>query len=125
MKHAQRLFLAAALLGPATAAWAHHTYAMYDQTRKLTVEGTVTVLEWTNPHIWVWVEVADGGGVQTYGFESNAPSELTRFFGWTKRALTPGDKVTVDYSPLKSGRNGGALRTITFGDGRVLLTPRS
>src|SRR5262245_50079471 len=65
------------------------------------------------------------GGTATYGFESNAPAELGRFFGWNKRSLTAGDQVTIDYAPLKSGRNGGALRTLTFADGRVLRTPRS
>jgi hypothetical protein len=126
MTMTRRIALAAALLACPTAALAHHSYAMFDQTRRLTVQGTVHALEWTNPHIWVWVDVEDGkGGTATYGFESNAPAELGRFFGWSKRSLTAGDKVTIDYAPLKSGRNGGALRTLTFADGRVLRTPRS
>ena len=99
---------------------------MFDQTRKATIRGTVHALEWTNPHVWVWVSVVDAaGGTAIYGFESNAPSELVRFFGWSKNALDVGTSVTVEYSPLRSGRNGGALRTITFADGRVLRTPRS
>ena len=114
------------LLASASAADAHHSYAMFDQTRTVTVHGAVTALEWVNPHIWVWVAIEDGkGGTDTYGFESNAPAELTRFFGWNKRILNAGDKVSVDYSPLKSGKKGGALRTLTFSDGRVLRTPRS
>jgi uncharacterized protein DUF6152 len=121
-----RRFLVVAALLAAPNAWAHHSYAMFDQTRSLTVQGTVHALEWVNPHIWVWVVVKDAdGGSTTYGFESNAPSELTRFFGWNKHILNPGDAVTVEYSPLKSGRSGGALRTITFPDGRILKTPRS
>ena len=104
----------------------HHSYAMFDQTKRTTVQGTVYALEWVNPHVWVWVEVADAAGKATiYGFETNAPSELSRFFGWNKQVLTAGEKVTVAYSPLKSGRPGGALRTITFADGRTLRTPRS
>jgi hypothetical protein len=99
---------------------------MFDQTRKVTVQGTVHALEWKNPHIWVWVNVKDAKGVTTtFGFESNAPAELARFFGWDSRSLTAGDAVTVDYAPLKSGRPGGALQTVTFADGRVLRTPRS
>jgi hypothetical protein len=118
--------LVMAMLGVATGAAAHHSYAMFDQTKSLTVRGTVHALEWTNPHIWIWVDVKDESGASvTYGFESNAPSELSRFFGWSKRALTVGEAVTVEYSPLKSGRNGGALRTITCADGRLLKTPRS
>jgi hypothetical protein len=105
---------------------AHHAYVMFDQTKRMTVQGTVHALEWTNPHVWVWVSVKDAAGAITiYGFETNAPSELTRFFGWNKRVLTVGEPVTVDFSPLKSRRPGGALRTITFADGRTLRTPRS
>jgi hypothetical protein len=126
MQTTRRIVLGLVLLVSANEAWAHHSYAMFDQTRKVTIQGTVRTLEWVNPHIWVWIDVADGkGGVTTYGFETNAPAELTRFFGWTKRSLTAGETITVDYSPLKSGANGGALRTITFADGRTLLTPRS
>jgi hypothetical protein len=122
----QLLAPAALLVALASTAWAHHSYAMFDQTRTVTVQGTVHALEWTNPHIWVWVNVKDAKGVTTtFGFESNAPSELTRFFGWDKRALTAGEAVTVDYAPLRSGRPGGALRTITFANGRQLRTPRS
>jgi hypothetical protein len=126
MTRSHQILLAAIVLAAPKAALAHHSYAMFDQTRTLTVQGTVHALEWTNPHIWVWVVVKDAsGGSTTYGFESNAPSELSRFFGWNKRALTAGEPVTVEYSPLRSGRSGGALRTITCADGRVLRTPRS
>ena len=119
--------LSIAVLMAATApAVAHHSYAMFDQTKRLTLKGTVRAVEWANPHVWVWVDVDDGkGGVTPWGFETNAPSELVRFFGWTKNSLTVGDKVTVDYAPLRSGRNGGALRTLTFADGRTLKTPRT
>jgi hypothetical protein len=116
----------AALMAAAAPATAHHSYSMFDQTKSLTLRGTVRTVEWANPHVWVWVDVDDGkGGVTPWGFETNAPSELVRFFGWTKNSLTAGDKVTVDYAPLRSGRNGGALRTLTFADGRTLKTPRS
>src|SRR5215216_3201527 len=126
MNWMQRILLVALVVAAPQSALAHHSYAMFDQTRSATVQGTVHTLEWTNPHIWVWVVVKDAsGGSTTYGFESNAPSELARFFGWNKRVLTAGETVTIEYSPLKSGRNGGALRTITFPDGRVLRTPRS
>ena len=110
----------------AVPAVAHHSYAMFDQTKRLTLTGTVRAVEWANPHVWVWVDVDDGkGGVTPWGFETNAPSELVRFFGWTKNSLTVGDKVTVDYAPLRSGRNGGALRTLTLRRRRTLKTPRS
>jgi len=126
MKLRQLLLAAVLMAATGSAPLAHHTYAMFDQRRRATVQGTVHALEWVNPHVWVWVSVKGGGATPTiYGFETNAPSELSRFFGWHKRVLTAGDAVTVDYSPLKSGRPGGALRTITFADGRTLRTPRS
>ena len=105
---------------------AHHSYAMFDQARRLSVEGTVRAVEWTNPHVWVWVDVGDGkGATAPYGFEAQGPSELQRFFGWTNTSLKRGERITVEYAPLRSGKNGGALRTITFSDGRHLLTARS
>ena len=120
------LLVATLLMAAAAPAVAHHSYAMFDQTKKLTLTGTVRAVEWANPHVWVWVDVDDGkGGIVAWGFETNAPSELARFFGWTKNSLTLGEKVTVDYAPLRSGRNGGALRTLTMSDGRTLKTPRS
>jgi hypothetical protein len=117
---------AAVLLLHSAPVAAHHSYVMFDQTRSATVQGTVHALEWTNPHAWVWVAVKDDAGATViYGFETNAPSELARSFGWSKAAVEIGASVTVEYSPLKSGRHGGALRTLTFSDGRVLRTPRS
>jgi hypothetical protein len=104
----------------------HHSYAMFDQAKTLTVKGTVHALEWHNPHVWVWVVVAGGAGsATTFGFETNAPSELSRFFGWSKSSLAVGEAVTVEYAPLRSGRPGGALRTLTRANGSVLRTPRS
>jgi hypothetical protein len=81
----------------------------------------VTALEWTNPHVWLWIEAQDGtGATATYAFESLSPSELTRFFGWHKRVLTPAQPVTIEYAPFRNGERGGALVTVTFADGRVL-----
>jgi len=103
MKTARRFILAVSVLMVPNAVWAHHSYAMFDQTKKLTVQGTVRALEWANPHVWLWVDVSDGAGsTVSYGFESNAPSELARFFGWNKLSVIAGNKITVDYSPLKS-----------------------
>jgi hypothetical protein len=120
------LAFAVAVLAQASAAWAHHSYAAVDQTKFATVQGKVRSLEWTSPHVWVWIDVVDARGqTVAWGFEALAPSELARFFNWTKRSLTPGEIVTVDYAPLRSGGPGGALRTLKFPDGRVLRTPRS
>jgi uncharacterized protein DUF6152 len=119
------LAVAVAVFGSVGSVLAHHSYAAYDLVKSVTVQGTVRTLEWTNPHVWVWVDVADDQGrKEAYGFEGGAPSELVRFFGWTKHALAPGEAVTVDYAPLKNGLHGGALRTLRFPDGRVLQVRR-
>src|SRR5262245_9576865 len=110
------------LLAPCAAAWAHHSYAAVDMSRRATVHGTVTTLEWTNPHVWVWIAVADERGAMVpYAFESVSPSELSRFFGWNKRVLTAGQAITVEYAPFRNGDHGGSLIAITFTDGRVLV----
>ena len=121
MTRTRNLLLALALLAPPTLAWAHHSYAAVDMSKRAPVQGTVTTLEWTNPHVWLWIEAPDGtGATALYAFESLSPSELTRFFGWHKRVLTPAQPVTIDYMPFRNGDRGGALVTVTFADGRVL-----
>lgn len=121
MRTSCRFVMMGLLLAAPATAWAHHSYAVVDMTRRATVEGTVTTLEWTNPHVWVWIAVDDGRGATVpYAFESPAPSELSRFFGWNRRILTPGQRITVEYAPFRNGDDGGALATITFTDGRVL-----
>jgi hypothetical protein len=115
------LALATCTLAAPGATWAHHSYAAIDMTRRATVQGTVTTLEWTNPHVWLWIAVADDKGASApYAFESLSPSELTRFFGWNKRVVAPGQPVTITYAPFRNGERGGALVAVTFADGRVL-----
>ena len=115
------LALAGLLLIADTTARAHHSYAAVDMTRQLTIQGTVTTLEWTNPHVWVWITALDErGGTVPYAFEATSPSELTRFFGWNKRVLSAGQPIAVAYAPFRNGDHGGALLIITFADGGVL-----
>lgn len=110
---------AAAAIGLALSgtALAHHSFAMFDMSKTVTLNGTVKKLEWTNPHIWLWVVVDDGkGGSQVWGLEGTAPGEATRM-GWNKRCVVEGDKVTVTLRPLKDGRTGGSLGSLTRADG--------
>jgi hypothetical protein len=105
-------------------AWAHHSYAAFDLTRQAALHGTVKALEWTNPHVWIWIEGDDGSGQRAmFAFETVSPGELERFFGWSKASLSVGDAVTVQYAPLRSGSRGGALKQVALADGRVLETP--
>ncbi len=121
MTRTRNLLLALALLSLPSVALAHHSYAAVDMSKRATVQGTVRTLEWTNPHVWLWIDVADGTGTSApYAFESLSPSELTRFFGWHKGAVTAAQPVTIEYAPFKNGDRGGALVTVTLADGRVL-----
>jgi hypothetical protein len=109
-------------LGLGAGASAHHSYAMFDLTRIGKAEATVAKLEWANPHVFLFAYVKNGqGGYQLYAFESDAIARLTRM-GWSPAALPAGQKVTVEYSPLRDGRPGGKLQRIYFPDGKMLST---
>ena len=101
----------------------HHSYAMFDTTKQVTIAGTVRTLEWSSPHVWLWIEVPDGkGGSDPYGFETVSPAQLQRDYGWERNILHPGDKITVVFAPLRSGKNGGELEKVTMQNGKVLAT---
>ena len=119
----EKVILGCTILTGVTDAYAHHSYAMFDTTQHLTVTGTVRNLEWASPHVWLWIEVSDGkGGSVPYGFETVSPAQIERDYGWKKNVLQVGDKVTVDFAPLKSGKNGGELEKVTLENGKVLAT---
>jgi hypothetical protein len=119
----QRLVLGAMLLSFGLHSQAHHSYAMFDTTRPQTVEGTVKSVEWVSPHVWLWVMVGTGDQEPvSYGFESLSPGQLLRDYGWDRHALNIGDKITVTYNPLKSGRPGGGLVRVNLANGKTLET---
>lgn len=110
------------LVGAATTAAAHHSYAMFDGTRTLKVVGTVAKIEWTNPHAFVWVYVPNAkseSGYDLYAFENGAPNALARE-GWSKTTFATGEPVTIEYWPLLDGRTGGHFASATRADGRVV-----
>jgi hypothetical protein len=86
----------------------------------VTLAGTVTAFEWTNPHAYIELDVADDKGVvKHWSIELGSPSILMQG-GWKFKDLKYGDRVTMVVSPLKSGESGALLSTITMPDGRVL-----
>jgi hypothetical protein len=92
-------------------AFAHHSFAAFDVTTQKSVTGTVNKVDWTNPHIWLWIDVPnDKGGTDKYGFEGMSPNFLARR-GWTRTTLKAGDKITVDFRPMKDGSKGGMFMT--------------
>ncbi len=109
--------LALAVAAPASA---HHSAAMFERTKEVKFEATVKELQWTNPHAWLEVMVPDASGKQVqWSFEMGVPNSMARR-GWSPRIVKPGDKVTVVGHPLKDGRTGGSLVSLTLADGRVL-----
>lgn len=101
---------------------AHHSGAMFDRSRTVTLTGTVKEFQYTNPHSWLQVLItgADGKSVE-WGFESEGPSTLMRA-GIQAGSFKPGDKVTVLASPMRDGRPAGALISVTMADGKVYHT---
>ena len=90
--------MASIALCAAGTAFAHHSFAAeFDITKPVTLAGKVTKLEWTNPHAYLFVDVADAttGGVTNWEIEMGSPNGLTRL-GWTRNLLKPGDGVTVE-----------------------------
>ena len=114
---------AAVVIGIAAGAGvsAHHSFAMFDTARRVTLVGTVTAFEWTNPHVYIELDVPDekGGAVKHWSVELGSPSILMQS-GWKFKDLKHGDKVTVRISPLKDGKPGGLLVQATLPDGRTL-----
>ncbi|MDR2215416.1 MAG: hypothetical protein LBE59_06210 [Nevskiaceae bacterium] len=112
--------IAAGLLLAALPVAAHHSTAMFDFTKTVTLEGTIKDFQWTNPHTWTTVTVA-GKEAGEYGLEGMSPNYLARE-GWSKRTLKPGDKVKLDVYPLKDGRKGGFMLSVTLPDGTLLYS---
>lgn len=112
--------LAASSLAFAAVATAHHSQAMFDNTRTETLSGKVTEFNWVNPHSTFKVEVtgADGKAV-IWAIEMNSPQNLVRD-GWKRTTIKAGDQVSVVVRPLRSGAPGGLYLSIQLADGTVL-----
>jgi hypothetical protein len=109
----------AGALGLAGAASAHHSFALFDHVNRVTVTGTVSKFDWTNPHVYIYLDVPESGTVNHYTVECASPNVLTRV-GWKWNDIKQGDKVTLLVNPFKSGQKGGMLEKATFADGRTL-----
>jgi Family of unknown function (DUF6152) len=112
--------LACAALGLAGHALAHHSFAMFDKSKEVTVKGTVKAFNYTNPHSWLDIVATDEKGqTKEWSFEMEGPSTLMRA-GIKPGSLKPGDKITVRAWPLRDGRPAGAALSIIKEDGTVL-----
>jgi hypothetical protein len=99
---------------------AHHSFAMFDTAKRVTMSGTVTSFEWTNPHAYIELDVPDEKGVIKHWSVELGSTSILMQAGWKFTDIKSGDKITVVLNPLRSGEAGGLLVTVTVRDGRVL-----
>jgi len=110
------------MLATAVPAPAHHAFAAeFDADRPVEFSGTVTKVEWINPHVWIHIDVnTDAGATENWAFEAGTPNVLFRR-GFTRRSLLPGVDVLVDGYQAKDGTNRANGRDITLSDGTKLF----
>lgn len=100
--------LAFSVIMPAAA---HHSFAMFDFDKTISCPATVKEFRWTNPHVTLLIEAAPNSGdaPETWSLELTSPGNLTRL-GWTHSSFKPGDRIDIQFNPLRDGKHGGAFR---------------
>ena len=113
----------AALIAALPAA-AHHSFAIFDQTKVLRANGTVKEFELVNPHGWLHVNITNTAGqTQTWSFEGGSVAQLTQL-GWKRESFRPGNQVEVLYRPMRDGSRGGQLMSATPAGGQKVCSNR-
>jgi hypothetical protein len=110
------------LLG-STSLWAHHSLAAeYDQKKPVSLTGTLTKLDWRNPHAWIYMDVKNAsGGIDKWECELGSPNAMTRA-GFTQDSVKLGDEIVLDGILAKKGTNICSTRTVKAKDGRTVLS---
>ena len=98
---------------------AHHFFAMFDVSKTMVLEGTVKEFQWTNPHIWIQVNIDKAGTKEEWSFEGGSPNSLSRQ-GWKKATFEPGAQVTIRFNPMRDGTHAGQFIAAKFADGKTL-----
>src|SRR5882724_2654770 len=107
----------------AAPALAHHSFAMLDREKAMNMSGVEKEYEWTNPHVWIHVMVPDAQGTsREWSFEMQSVQQYAAA-GCRADSVKPGDKVSVEYHPLKDGSRGGQLRSAILANGQRLGPP--
>jgi hypothetical protein len=118
-----RTSLAVGALLAASSALAHHSFAMFDQSKTVTLHGAVKEFRWTNPHVFIQLLVENEGGVaEEWSLEMTSPEHLSRA-GWRPGTLKPGDEVTLAIHPMREGVKGGQYLSGTGPNGPLLGGP--
>jgi len=113
------LFAAVFSLVAAMSVHAHHSFAMFDNDNQIKLQGKVTDFQWTNPHVYIELDVGDdASGHKVWTIECANPGILNRV-GWKFNMIKEGDLITVIVGPLRSGESGALLKQVTLPDGRV------
>src|SRR5205823_5615996 len=104
----------------AVQATAHHSFAMFDHEKLITVSGTLKVFEWSNPHCWLHISAVDPatGKTADWSFEMGSVPQIAAQ-GWKADSVKAGDKITIVAHPLKDGSRGGQYRSAKLSDGRA------
>lgn len=123
MRHALLVTCAALAIATGARVAGHHSFAAeFDESKPVKVTGTITKVEWSNPHIWFYIDVKNPDGTVTnWAFSGGAPGQLMRR-GITKEALKIGQEVVVDGFRAKDASNNGFGRSVTYPDGRNVFT---
>lgn len=99
---------------------AHHSFAMFDDTKEIVLTGVVKEFQWTNPHTFVQLEVpGPNGTVIEWSIEGSSPNGLARL-GWKRTSIKAGDQLAITINPLRTGEHGGNFVQARFADGRIL-----
>jgi hypothetical protein len=117
---AKRTFLAITVLLTSSSAIAHHSFAMFDQSKTITVEGAVKDFRWTNPHVFIQLLViSESGASEEWSIEMTSPEHLARA-GWRPATLKPGDMLTLNIHPMRDGIKGGQYLSGTGPSGPLI-----
>lgn len=113
------LLLALSVLSLSALTYAHHSFAMFDSVNQLRLQGTVTQFDWTNPHIYIELDVPqDDGSTKHWTIECANISILSRI-GWKFNIIKPGDEITIVVGPLRNGQPGALLKQLMLADGSL------
>src|SRR5215468_7989428 len=115
------LMIVATILAAGIPLMAHHSFAAeFDSNKQIKLTGVVTKIDWTNPHVWFYLDIKDESGkVTNWGFEMGPP-HLLQTSGWTRTSMKLGDVVTVEGSAAKNGSNRANARRVITSDGKRL-----